>query len=265
MNDTIPLQIRPDVEQFVAAVRQHFADLPSEEVEDLLSGLEADVSDWVAEEGPQVLGDPEVYATELRAAAGLPAYQPTRSSRDLSPKALLDASATGWARLLDALPGDFGAVLRSARPAWWVLRAWVAVMLVSSRIWDVWQQDVPYLPTPSAGLGAALVAIAAVVSIQLGRGKFWPGTKGTAARVVLLGLNAFAIAMTPQVVQSVEYTAQSQYERMTDDTYGQNALISPGYGEVCNLQPYDSSGQPLYGVQLFTEDGQPLNVNCCWE
>ena len=68
--DTVNLEARPDVAAFVAAVRARLADLTDEEREELLGGLEADLSERLTE-GEADLGDPAAYAAELRAAAGL--------------------------------------------------------------------------------------------------------------------------------------------------------------------------------------------------
>ena len=61
-----------EVRAFVARVREHLGDLDAEEQQELTIGLEADLTDLVAERGPEALGDPVVYARELRTAAGHP-------------------------------------------------------------------------------------------------------------------------------------------------------------------------------------------------
>jgi hypothetical protein len=63
-----------DVRAYVTAVRSWLSDLPSDEVEDLTAGMEADLDERAAETGDRLgalLGEPEAYAAELRAAAGL--------------------------------------------------------------------------------------------------------------------------------------------------------------------------------------------------
>ncbi|MCW2853652.1 MAG: hypothetical protein JWM84_3316, partial [Nocardioides sp.] len=77
MNDALHTPARPEVEAFVADVRARLADLSDDEREELLGGLEADLSDQVAD-GAVVLVDPAAYAAELRAAAGLPERTPAR-------------------------------------------------------------------------------------------------------------------------------------------------------------------------------------------
>ena len=79
MNDTTVIgaagQVEEDVRAYVLAVRAWLGDLPADEVEDLTAGMEADLAERAAESGGPLgglLGQPEAYAAELRAAAGLP-------------------------------------------------------------------------------------------------------------------------------------------------------------------------------------------------
>lgn len=104
------------------------------------------------------------------------------------------------------------------QPVWWVLRAWVAVQLL-----DIFTQGgdmatpVPTLGGPLVGSLVWLVAI--VVSVQIGRNRIWPGSgaaRRTLARVVLLGLNAFAVLMTPLVL--AQFPAGGTWEH--DDYFG---------------------------------------------
>src|SRR5690349_14631482 len=64
-----------EITDFVAAVRAWLDDLSTDEVTELTGGLEADLTDALAEAGStpsDLYGDPAKYASELRAAAGLP-------------------------------------------------------------------------------------------------------------------------------------------------------------------------------------------------
>ena len=64
--------VTPEIVEFAQGVRAALADLPAEEVDDLTEGLEADLAEAYAEDLQRELPDPAAYATELRAAAGLP-------------------------------------------------------------------------------------------------------------------------------------------------------------------------------------------------
>src|SRR5688500_15363497 len=69
--DITPLEA--DIAAFAASVRRHLDDLPSDEVDELVDGLPADMADQAADSGLDfTLPDAAAYAEELRAAAGLP-------------------------------------------------------------------------------------------------------------------------------------------------------------------------------------------------
>lgn len=69
MNDTT-LTAAERIHGFAEAVRAQLADLPADEVDDLVEGLVGDLSDQAADHGGQIdLGDPAAFAQELRDAA----------------------------------------------------------------------------------------------------------------------------------------------------------------------------------------------------
>ena len=93
MNEpTIQLDVRPEVEEFVAEVRRHLADLPADDRDDLTEGLAADLSDLVSERGSGVLGDPGVEAVLERVV--VVAGQSTSPSRYLSASSLATDAGT---------------------------------------------------------------------------------------------------------------------------------------------------------------------------
>ena len=179
MNETMPVNLdaRPEVAAFVAEVRARLADLPPEERQELTDGLEADLCDLVAEAGPEALGDPDAYTRELRAAAGLDpvTVRVAGHGRPLGERVarLLDASHARWDRAVGGLPGRPWEFVQTLRPLWWVTRAWVAVELL-----DLWFGGAPYAYVPRVGsLGLVLTVLAVVASVQVGRGRLWPGTR----------------------------------------------------------------------------------------
>ena len=56
--------VAPEVQEFLDAVRTQLADLEPDEQRDITEGLEADLTDLVAERGRGALGDPVAYALE---------------------------------------------------------------------------------------------------------------------------------------------------------------------------------------------------------
>jgi len=265
--NTTELPVRPDVAAFVARVRELLADLPEEERLELTEGLEADLADQVAEQGGGALGDPEAYARELRAAAGLEpaARRRVRLRRAMSVSEALDDARTRW----DAVVGHprvapVWAIVAALRPAWWVFRAWVAAVLVCIALpgYTVW--GFTWLPGVSNEVGLLVLAVCVVGSTLVGMGRLVPGgDRGTPMRIVLIGLNLFAVAMIPVAEQHYQDAEWAQTRE-----YGFTGTVSTGSGvtnrgrEVCNIAAYDAEGQPLVGVQLFDQAGRPLDVRC---
>ncbi len=260
----------PDVHLFVTAVRERLADLSADEREELVGGLEADISDLVAEHGVEALPDPGSYAAELRVAAGFtPESAPTDEGARVGLAAwvttVLDRAHERWEGFAGGVPGSPWEFLVSLRPAWWVLRAWVALQLVDlllgSGSYNYGLSVVPSLHQ----WGVPLLLLAVAVSVQLGRGKLWPGRKrsGAFGRVVLLGLNAFAVALVPVTFDSVFTTKDAAlYHDGVEQSYSQ----PPGEGlsfngePIANIYPYDAAGHLLTGVQLVDRQGRRLKV-----
>lgn len=264
---TLRLDLRPEVITFIDRVRVQLADLDVEERQELTDGLEADLSDLVVEHGIEALGDPLAYARELRAAAGLDPVTGTVPGPRLPLSArvehLLDSAHATWDRRLARLPRDPVEFLASIRPLWWALRAWLAVQLLTLGVGS-WQHSAP-VPSMmgSPVLGLLILLGAAAVSIQIGRGKVWPGSRLEAVgpRTLLVALNAFAIVVTPVVLAN--FPASGSY---ADAGYvGDPGVAGPGMvvnGDfVQNVYPYDAQGRPLTGVQLFDQNGRPLDVS----
>ena len=275
--DTSP--VAPEVRLFLARVRHELADLDPEEVRDMTDGLEADLTELVAERGAAALGSPVEYADELRAAAGLEVRSPGRPARrpvGVRVDGWLDAAHRRYASAVAVLPGDVGPLVAAFQPVWWVARAWLAVQLID---WTYHamaghgghrQAVVPHM----LGAGWAVLAVAVVLSVQLGRGRLWPGSRRTpSARVVLLGLNLLALAAV-LVVASASWgrDGSADYVRGFNDGRSEAASSAPSYGIdqqaglysdghwVSNIYAYDAAGKPLTGVQLFDQTGKPMSV-----
>lgn len=272
MSTEATLVLNPEVTAFVEEVRARLADLPLEEQQELVEGLEADLSDLVAERGAGALGDPAAYARELRQAAGLgDEITVGRGSRAIraSVTAFLDACQQRFDAFAARLPWDVAPVLTWARPLWWITRAWVAVQFVDLALGSTAWSGARLIPSLN-GLGGLVLVAAVAISVQLGRGKLWPGgDRGLMARIVLLGLNGFAIVATPMVVAEVESTEtefwkgyENGYEEASGASEmqsGDPALTFDG-NPVRNIYPYDAQGRPLTGVQLVDSSGRALTL-----
>lgn len=242
MNDTID-QTRIDLDRYVEEVRRHLADLDAEVRDELTEGLAADLVELVEDQGQSALRRPEEYAAELRAAAGL---SPARRRPLLAP----DWWRPGWEVAVAALP------------AWWVARAWAWAMLVHLLLWGGHSNayDVPWLPTESWGAGVLLWGAAAVVSIQIGRGRLWPGRRrSTAALVALVLLEVGSIAGS---VVAWDYVDQVIDDRQ--QTYGQDvqdvnpSVITYQDRQSCSLRVFDADGKRVPDARVVDQSGRAL-------
>lgn len=269
----------PEVRLFLRAVRERLEDLTDEEREELVGGLDADMNDLVEERGVDALPEPSEYARELRTAAGFePEMRPARvrMGAGLRVTGFLDAARARWDALVTGLPGDPWGLLQSLRPAWWILRAWVALQAVDL-VWGTGSNSLGLSPIPSLeGWGGVLLAVTSLVSVQVGRGKLWPGRPRGAAvgRLLLLAVNLLALAWLPFTVERVatpdsvsavlggSEDPTAVYQRGYEDAHSQydRAGIYANGHWVSNIYPYDASGRPLVGVQLYDQTGKPVSV-----
>ena len=240
------------VNQFLTRVRGHLSDLSAEELDELLDGLDADLSEQLAEGG--ALPDPGSYAAELRAAAGLPAARRARlrgGRRSLGARLVSapDDLRTRWFTLMarNDVSRATWSMLEAVRPAWWVLRAWVAVSLLDALAgpWE-YLTVLPTLGVPV--LGPVLLLVAVVLSVRIGQGKLWPGSgpdRTLLARLVLAGLNLVAILapLAFHFPDSRPYVVETVYARAVP-TQGGGADAHPplrsGRDVVRNIYAYDS-------------------------
>ncbi|WP_229054998.1 hypothetical protein [Aeromicrobium sp. Leaf350] len=238
MTTTVPTEIA----SFAASVRAALADLPAEEVEELTEGLEADLAEAFREDLARELGDPEVYAVELRTAAGLPAPEPTSRRSSVVDK------VRDLGRDTRSLVSDHPVLERtvdfvvSLRPAWWLLRAWAAWVLVGGVLGT------------GGGLGSLVVLVLfAIGSVALGLGR-WPGW---VTGIIVAGNVAAAVV----VLAMLAYLPSSFGSSYTDGDSYASADLTGVYldgQQVTNIFAYGADGQPLSDVQLFDQDGRPL-------
>jgi hypothetical protein len=252
-------QPRADIPAFAAAVRAELNDLPADEVDDLLDGLEADLSEQADESGEAFsLPDAATYAAELRAAAGLPERGSGRIPIPLRER--LESARRSAATRIRA--SRFGSatldLLVSLRAVWWIARG-VAFYLILMLLTVPITGRVEYIPTNVV----AWVILAALVllSIQWGRGMWLPhrwlrgvrGVLNVAATIVA----AIALVAAPTALPQY-FAAQAAYAYAYPDT-SQPGLVLDGQ-RVRNIFAYDADGTPIENVQLYTDQGTPLTT-----
>jgi hypothetical protein len=162
-------------------------------------------------------------------------------------------------------------VVATLRPAWWVVRAWIAAIAVAVVVPGWYDYGYVWLPGVPQELAIVIIGVCVAVSTLVGMGRVWPGarpdgSRGSAARIVLLALNLGAIVLVPFASDRLQRTQWTGYEQGYRDAYV--GATSPDQGvlnrgeQVCNIAAYDAEGQPLVGVQLFDQAGRPLDVRC---
>jgi hypothetical protein len=247
--------VTPEIAEFAQGVRAALADLPAEEVDDLTEGLEADLAEAYAEDLQRELPDPAAYASELRAAAGLPVRTKARTG-------VFSGLAQGWkdtrADITIAIrrnPALASAVdlLGELRPVWWVARAWLAAWLVAA----FFNNDRGY---GMAGTWWLVLIAFVIISVQWGRGR-WHGA-GVPA-LIAVGNVVAVVALLP-VLAAADDGDGRQYGAGFEDGLNAAQQDPPNDGlsfnghPIENVYPYDAKGRPLSNVQLFDVDGKPL-------
>ncbi|MGL5911252.1 MAG: hypothetical protein ACRCZP_14720 [Phycicoccus sp.] len=244
---TVRLDAGADVRAYVIAVRGWLADLPREDVDDLTTGMEADLAERAAETGARLgdlLGEPEVYATELRAAAGLP---PRAAVTDVDS---VEFPRESWAVRMRGAGDDVlhrWPWLRELRPTWWLVRGAVLGALVMM-VLDASRPVGWLLPLTGAGLSFAWSR------------RHLGGTAAGWRRRGLVAANAAAVLVTLPVTIAL-LSAQTEYV----ETAGGGEYVPPGLvmdGEsVTNVYAYAADGTRLDGIRLYDTQGRTLMVD----
>lgn len=260
----ITTTVHDDIRAFAAAVRSHLDDLPVDEVDDLLDGLEADLADQASEAGEEfTIPDAATYAAELRAAAGLPERGSAVSKKRVP---LVQQVKTGSRELHDLVRANpAGAWLLdlfvALRPVWWVLRAVVLYLLIAPVLIFNGNTSDGFL---SRALTAAnfpgLVVFLGILllSIQWGRGRWIPGRP---LRILRTIVNVLAVAIAPFFLVGLLTSLQTAVWNATSPPFQASA---PGLAldgnRIRNIFAYDSDGNPISSVQLFDQEGRPLTT-----
>lgn len=241
-----------DVASYAAAVRAALAHLPDAERESLLEDLENHLAEVASEsEVPlrERLGKPEDYADELKSAYGSASARANGKSprlfRQRSVALIQAALGTGTYREMRALLPDL-------RPGWWVLRAYLAVLILAFMFRD--GGNLRPIPNPFSSHGLLQIiatAVAIVISVRLGR-RGMP--TGRARRGAAVAVNAAVAVLALPVLVSMG-TGYS-YTPSADEYL---SSVSAGYyPNVTNIYPYSKDGKPLRDVLLYDQDGRPL-------
>lgn len=256
MTDAAPVTVRADVAEFARRVRAHLDDLPADDIDDLVDGLEADLMDQAADAGDTfALPDAEAYASELRSAAGLAPRASGRGGSRLA--ARWDSVNRAWAQWsAHPVVDPVRQWLVSLRPVGWVLRGWLVFTVAGALLGtDGWLEG---YPVNTAGWLALAGLI--VVSVQWGRGLWMPYRW---MRRVVAAVTVVSIVAVPFVLVALERSISNQREyysfQLARESYQTPGLAVDGE-RVRNIFAYDAEGNPIEGVQLFDHNGNPLQT-----
>jgi len=242
-----------DVATYAASVRAALSDLPPDQAEILLEDLEDHLREVATEAGGPLterLGPPEQYAQELRAAYGA-AHATSRrhdpALRDLR-RAVASVTGSAWYR-------EFRAFLPELRPAWWVLRAYLMVLVLTAAFSPGY--NLRPIPNPFSKRGLleiVVAAIAIVLSVRLGRRN---RSLRSGARLLAIGANvAIALFALPVLVHMGTFpSGMIGYAGPS----AEQPLSTPS-GLVTNIYVYSKDGKPLTDVLLYDQDGHPLTL-----
>ncbi len=247
-----------EINAYVAAVRAALAGLPEATRDELLEDLPEHLAEVAADDvGSLVdrLGPPSVYAAELLAGAGyVGGFPDPPPKRDQVGE--LRAAMLRYVRAVDTRTGPLFGHARASeflnllRPAWWVLRGYLAAMVIAS-ILDDSGQPIGLLPRIGGSEVVALLLLAAAVfaSIWLGRrsaglatGPRYALRAGTAV-LVLVALGGFLNA-----------------DSSTRGSFYSDVNYDNPYSHVEDVFVYDEQGRLIEGARLFDQNGQPIRL-----
>jgi len=245
-----------DVATYAASVRAALSNLPTDQSEVLLEDLEDHLREIAADAGGPLnerLGPPQQYAEDLRAAYG--AAQVTTRRQDAAlhdlQRALARVTGSTWYRQIRAF-------LPELRPAWWVLRAYLAVLILMAAVSPGYPLGPIPDPTSKRGLVEILATgIAIWLSVRIGRRSRQLSQK---ALVLAYSANLLIALFAVVVLANMRSFA---YSELTGTTSPQQTTFANAFaaGQVTNIYPYSQDGKPLTNVLLYDQDGRPIVVD----
>jgi hypothetical protein len=245
-----------DVASYAADVRAALGHLPDAERDSLLEDLESHLAEVASESDLSLeerLGKPADYAAELKSAYGAGSAAVEAKQRRLFRDRL-------WA-MLRLVSGtqvyrELRALVPELRPGWWVLRAYLVVLVLAFMFRD--GTNLRPIPNPFSRSGLLQILatfVAIVISVRLGRRGMPVNRVGRGA---VQAVNA-AIALFALPVLVSMGTGYMYAYTPTDSSNPYFSDASAGYYPgFTNIYPYSKDGKPLKDVLLYDQDGRPV-------
>ncbi|MET8464705.1 HAAS signaling domain-containing protein [Micromonospora zamorensis] len=246
-----------EITDYVARVRAALADLPPTQRDELTEDLADHLTEVAAEaEGTLVerLGEPETYAAELRAAAGAAAGGGGRNLDQRVAAALVGVRSRLRAvdtRLGPPLGYDTASdFLRLLRPGWWVLRGYLAAMLVT--VISNGGNYYNLLPRFGGELLAGLIMLVGFVLASI-----WIGRRS--ARLTRWPRSAVQVGSAVLAVFALAALVNTE-DRLGRDYYYDQTSVDSQYGQIRDVFVYDSEGRLVENARLFDQNGNPIRL-----
>ncbi|MDG4807927.1 hypothetical protein O7634_14315 [Micromonospora sp. WMMD1120] len=244
-----------EITDYVARVRAALADLPAGQRDELTEDLADHLAEVAAEsEGALVerLGTPETYAAELRAAAGAASVD----ARNLDQRfATAMVRVRSRLREIDTRLGPAFGYERSSefllllRPAWWVLRGYLAAMLITMMTTN---GSYGLLPRFSGELLAGLVMLVAFVL-----GSIWIGRRSTGlTRWPRWALHGGTFVLVVFALAALGHAE----DRLDRDYYYDQTSVDSQYSQIRDVYVYDREGRLVENARLFDQNGNPIRL-----
>ena len=245
-----------DVATYAAAVRSALASLPDAERASLLEDLENHLAEVAGESDLSLqerLGKPEDYAAELRSAYNSGSNTPNMKQR-------WPFRERSWALVKAAFGtqvySEVRALLPELLPGWWVLRAYLIVLVFAF----IFRGDSNLRPIPnpfsSGGLLQILATLVAIfISVRLGR-RGMPVNRGWRGAALAVNVGIALLALPVFVSMGTGGTYAYSYTDTSDPYF--SAVSAGYYPGLTNIYPYSKDGKALKDVLLYDQDGRPL-------
>ncbi|MCW3815402.1 hypothetical protein ONA91_13145 [Micromonospora sp. DR5-3] len=245
-----------EIADYVDRVRAALADLPPAVRDELTEDLPEHLAEVAAEtDGTLVdrLGTPEAYAAELRTAAGADGGgQPSPGRRFAATRARIAAALRGLDTRLGPLLGyaTASAFLRPLRPAWWLVRGWLAALLVSAALGE----PSGLLPRLSGSVLAGLFLLAGTLLASVWLGRHSVDLRGWPRRLLRLGTAALLLFALAALVNVDQHASSDEFAPY------QGVSVGNPYDSIEDVFVYDEEGRLVHNARLFDQNGVPIRL-----
>ena len=171
---------------------------------------------------------------------------------------LVESVRVAGARVIDSYwARQILAFLLELRPAWWVLRAYLAVLILAVALSR--GDGLGPIPNPFTKRGFAEILAAGLaiwLSVRLGRRS---RNLPQGARVLAVSANVLIAFVALAVLGNMQ---TPYYSELVGNGTPVQAPFNAAFaaGPTTNIYPYSQDGKPLTNVLLYDQDGQPITV-----